>query len=411
MKKSIIFISLLVVSTVFLSRCINNQLEPSKDPRGRVYAGSAACRQCHQAIYDSFVNSAHAKATSKGIGENIHGNFSNDKDTFNFSGTSRMIMEKRGDSYYQVIYNDGKENGAYKLDLLFGSRNAQTSAYWSNEKLYELPLSHYASADAWGTSPGFPTDFIKLGRPINENCMDCHSSNISIKPGAPLNSDQMYDSTSLIYGIDCERCHGPAINHVNYHLANPGLKTASWLVKNNMLTHQQKLDACAVCHSGNDMTKIQSRFQFKMGDTLGYFFVEEHAKDKNDIDVHGNQYGKLHLSKCFLNSSNMTCSTCHDPHKNDTKDLAFYSQKCMSCHKPETHNFCPQFASLGESIKSNCIDCHMPKQASKAIRFQLQGSDLKSAYMLRTHEIAVYRDSVEVVSARSLKEPKIKNYK
>lgn len=390
MKKSIIFISILVISTVFLSRCINNQLEPGKDPRGNLYAGSAACRECHQALYDTFINTAHAKATSKGLAENIHGNFANNKNLFNFSASSKMRMEKRGNAYYQVIYQDGKENGAYKFDLLFGCRNAQTSGYWSNDRLYELPLSHYASADAWGTSPGYPVDLIKLGRPINENCLDCHSSNISIKPGAPITSDQMYESASLVYGIDCERCHGPAINHVNYHRVNPGLKTAAYLVRNNLLTHQQKLDACAICHAGNDMTKIQSRFQFKMGDTLGYFFVDEHPKNKDEIDVHGNQYGKLHQSKCFLNSDKMNCSTCHD-----TKDLAFYSQKCMNCHKPETHNFCPQFASLGESIKSNCIDCHMPKQASKSIRFQLQQTGLQSSYLLRTHEIAVYREEAK----------------
>ena len=307
---------------------------------------------------------------------------------------TKMVMEKRPDGYYQVVYQNGKQNALYKFDLLFGGRKAQTSAYWQDDRFYELPLSHYVSVNAWGTSPGFPPDFVKLGRVVNDYCLDCHSSNISIKPGANVGSEQLFYKETLIYGIDCERCHGPALNHVNYHLANPGLKSAAYLVKNSMLTQQQKFDACAICHSGNDKPKIQSRFQFKMGDTLSYFFMRKMKQDTTETDVHGNQSTLMGQSPCFIKSNNMTCNTCHDPHQNATDNLAVYSQKCMACHKQETHNFCPEFASLGESIKNNCIDCHMPKQSSRAITFQLQGNNQKSSYILRTHRIAVYRDSL-----------------
>ena len=110
----------------------------------------------------------------------------------------------------------------------------------------------------------------------------------------------------------------------------------------------------------------------------------------NDFDVHGNQYRLMSESKCFLASNKMTCSTCHDPHKNATTDLAFYSQKCMGCHSEANHNFCTMAASLGASIKNNCIDCHMPKKPSEAISFKLAGSTQTSSYLLRTHRIGRY---------------------
>ena len=397
-KKSLIIFLLLAVSLLFLSRCVN-QAE-SNDPRGRVYAGAATCRQCHQAIYDSFLSSAHSRATSKAGAENILGNFMPGKNIFTYDSSTKMIMEKRDSGYYQVLYLNGKEQNAYRFDVLFGYRNAQTSLYWQGEQLYELPVSHYNAMNTWATSPGFPADHPNLKRAIDQECFDCHSSNLSNKQNRTLNSAPLLDRQSLIYGIDCERCHGPAINHVNYHIANPEEKKASYITRIAGLNQQQKLDACAICHSGNDKAKIQSRFQFKMGDTLGYFFMP-FGGNKSTPDVHGNQMGLLIQSKCF-NVRTMTCGTCHDPHKNATQDLEVYSQKCMSCHKQGSNNFCPQYNILGESIKSNCIDCHMPKTASNVISYQVQQSDVRSPYFLRTHRIAVYTDSAKSMLHRSI---------
>jgi hypothetical protein len=86
----------------------------------------------------------------------------------------------------------------------------------------------------------------------------------------------------------------------------------------------------------------------------------------------------------------MTCSTCHDPHKDAGAGLAFYSQKCMGCHSEANHNFCTLAVSPGPSIKDNCIDCHMPKKPSEAISFQLAGSSGVSSYLLRTHRVGIY---------------------
>jgi hypothetical protein len=202
---------------------------------------------------------------------------------------------------------------------------------------------------------------------------------------------EVMEKGSIMYGIDCEHCHGPAANHVNYHLQNPGEKTGKYIAVYNTLSRQQQLDACALCHSGNDKLKIESRFKFKMGDSLSNFFMPNDGhKANNDFDVHGNQYRLLSESKCFLNSNSMTCSTCHDPHTNASNSAAFYSQKCMSCHSEANHNFCTVTTQSISSLNNNCIDCHMPAKPSEAISFKLPGSDQPSSYLLRTHRIATY---------------------
>jgi hypothetical protein len=247
--------------------------------------------------------------------------------------------------------------------------------------------------NGWGTSPGFPANKPVFNRLVDADCFDCHSSNINLK-NASVDTDPMYDKQSLIAGIDCERCHGPALNHVNFHLQNPNEKLAAYITRNSILSRQQQLDACAVCHSGNDKLKVQSRFNFKMGDTLGYFFMP-FGGSKPASDVHGNQYGLLLQSKCFRNQQ-MTCGTCHSGHSDASQQsLATYSQKCLSCHKPEAQHFCPQYKTIGEAIKTNCIDCHMPKQPSNAISFQQQQNETHEPYLLRTHRIAIYGDSTK----------------
>ncbi len=204
-------------------------------------------------------------------------------------------------------------------------------------------------------------------------------------------------------GIDCERCHGAAAQHVYYHLDNPSVKEAKYLIKENSLTQQQKLDKCAVCHSGNDKLKIESRFKFRPGDTLANFFMENTSRaNTTEFDVHGNQYRLMVESECFMKATNMNCSSCHDPHKNTANNLALYSQRCMDCHKENAPNFCTLKDSLGISIRSNCIDCHMPRKPSNAISFTLAGDTSTSSYLLRTHRIAIYAaDTKKIHSLKS----------
>lgn len=201
-----------------------------------------------------------------------------------------------------------------------------------------------------------------------------------------------FDKASLIYGIDCERCHGPAANHVNFHTAYPEEKKARYITTYKTLTRAQKLDACAVCHaSGKDVFQVTS-FKFKMGDTLSKFkephFLHENP-DPKTLDVHGNQNSLLAASKCFM-MSNMDCNTCHNVHANESANLQIYSQRCMQCHSEANHNFCKMGATLGVTIKSNCIDCHMPLKPSNIISVAAAGGKTQIPYLVRTHRIAIY---------------------
>ena len=398
-KKSLVLVALLFLFVILLSQCIGKS-EASNDPRGNIFASSASCRQCHQAIYDSAILSAHTNASSLASKNNIHGNFNVGKNTFIYDQNTEIAMENRDSGMYQVLYVNGKEKEAHRFDIAFGLRKAQTSMYWQDDKIYQFPLTYYTSANNWATSPGFSSKEPYFKRLVQRECFECHSSYLKNKEDVVIPNGEYFGSEvvretlekkSLILGIDCQRCHGPAANHVNYHLAYPEEKTAKYIVTNSALSQQQKLDRCAVCHSGNNKEKLKSIFYFMPGDTLSNFYLDMPGNNnRGNLDVHGNQYGLLLESKCFLVSKTMNCSSCHNPHSNATNNLLYYSQKCMSCHSIAKNNFCTVIPSSGISLTDNCIDCHMPKKPSAAISFQLSGSTQYSSYLLRTHKIAIY---------------------
>lgn len=389
-----------VFLTFFLfSNCVNKEND-YVDPRGNMYAGSVSCKECHQEIYNDALKSTHFMASEVASKENILGDFNSIHNTYYYDQDTKIVMETRKNNFYQVLYKNEKEVKAYKIDIVMGKKNAQTGLFWERDKVYELPLSYYTSVKNWGTSPDYPIHQPYFNRLIAKDCFECHSSYLERKKertpseeyfGKEKTPEEMKKST-LVYGIDCERCHGPAINHVNYHLAYPEIKTAKYIVTNASLTTKQRLDRCAICHYGDDKLKLQSRFQFIPGDDITNFYSESYPNSNADFDVHGNQYGLLSESKCFIKSNTMDCITCHSPHKEVAESTSFYSQKCMSCHSEVKNNFCTTTTLPIHLLNNNCIDCHMPKKASGAISYRLSGKTENSSYILRSHRIAIYKD-------------------
>lgn len=398
MKKASILFTI-VVLIAFLTSC-KNESDNYIDPRGTDYAGSESCIQCHQTQYDMALKSSHFKATAPAILGNVLGNFDKGDHVFIYDKNTKLVMEQRNDSLYQVLYKNGKEVEAHRFEIVFGAKHAQTSVYWRDNNTYELPLSYYNSVNRWATSPGFPADKPYFDRMVMKDCYSCHASNISSrnvnqnsaeKNFLSMDVEDIVDRKTIVYGIDCERCHGPAKKHAEFHLKNPNIKVANSIVSLKSLNTQQKLDACALCHAGNDGMKIKSRFDFKPGDNLSEFYRSTKSiTDTATFDVHGNQFRLMSQSKCFIKSEKMDCITCHNPHENASKNLASYSKICMSCHQDFKHNETTLKTMSGSLLANNCVECHMPKKSSGAIKFQLSNSKQLSNYILRTHKIGIY---------------------
>ncbi|MEH3111874.1 multiheme c-type cytochrome [Pedobacter terrae] len=364
-----------------------------KDIRGEAYTGAATCVKCHQQIKQSFAHNAHGLTSKPVYDRELLKVFSPDSNVFNFDAHQKVVIEKRTGGVFQVAYVDGKEVRAEKFDMVFGSgEKAYTYAYWKGKKLYELPLSYFSEIRNWAISPGFTNQTFYYDRPIGSRCLECHASYVDKKvtQTSGITTDEDMERGALLYGIDCERCHGPGRQHAVFHLENPAQKTAKFITIYKTLSRKQKMDACGVCHSGNALVAQKSVFGFTPGDNLDDYYAQDFVGfGGGNPDVHGNQTSMLMGSNCYRKSQNMTCQSCHNTHENIKGNLKIYSQRCISCHQSIRHS---EVTLAKGSLSTNCIDCHMPKESSKLITFQQAGQAHLSPYLLRSHRIAVYPD-------------------
>lgn len=381
---------------VVVAEC--TQTTKAEDVRGPQYAGSASCMQCHKSMAENYAHNAHFN-TSKFLPKPASGDsLKLPSGEFVFSEKTKVGVERRDSGLYQVAYVDDIDRKAERTDIAFGSgKKAYTFGFWYNDMLMQMPLNYLPPEHQWVNSPGFPADQIYFGRPITNRCLECHASFAQKKQQTTIGQQEEFIRGSVVAGIDCERCHGPAAQHVAYHQDNPDEKTPAQLVSFKKLSRAQRVSFCGSCHSGAGLQTQQSIFYFLPGDTIKTLPDYSNYLGK-DPDVHGKQNQLLEASKCYI-SSQLECVSCHNVHETKPQTLAMYSQKCISCHKEVKH------LSLDKKqmaiASTNCIDCHMPVKTSMDIGFQISNSKKKIPYELRTHKIAVYKDLQRVQKKKS----------
>ncbi len=404
MKKLVVIICISTILLIVACWPFKNK-SAIVDARGNIYAGSVTCAKCHSNIYSSYLHTAHYLASLPANKNTIHGSFEKGFNVFSVNDSQKIVMEKSGSALFQTYYLNEKVKERYRFDIVFGGVKGESYLYWRRNELYQLPLSYFNRQQQWSTSPGYGLIFLeyKRSRSIRKQCMECHTSYINDLPAEAqqFNKKEEFDKSSLVYSIDCERCHGPGEQHVKYQTDNPQIKTAKFITSYNSLNRVQKIDMCAVCHSGMSNTVLRSTFEFTPGDTFAKFKVPEYYQtaDTTHLDVHGNQVQLLQSSKCYI-FSKMECATCHDVHQNTRGKDALYTQACLTCHTTSNHNYCKMANELSEeSLKTNCINCHMPALPTKKISVQISDTLPSIQFFVHTHHIAVYPEETKKILA------------
>lgn len=394
-RKSLV-LSAIIICVFFFVKCTESGkpvTEESAPIKFEEFAGSAKCAGCHSDIYNSHIQTAHY-LTAKPAEENfIKGSFEKGKNTYAYNPSILLAMEKRDSGLYQVAYFNGAEKRAMRFDMVIGSgKMGQSFLSWRNNRLYQLPITYFTAADQWSNSPGFPSRKVMIDKPVTSRCLECHVTFALAVSGPPLEPME-FDHQKIIYGVDCEKCHGPAGKHIEFQTKNPGEKTGKFINNPSQLSRQLQLDNCALCHSGN-IEKTKPSFQFNTGKSLGEYFkndtLSEETMVNGNVDVHGNQYGLMRASECFRKTTTLTCNTCHNSHENERGKTEIFSRRCMSCHNITDVNFKTPAHQQVKNIERNCIDCHMPAQPSRAIAVDIQGEEVPRVSLIRSHLIKIY---------------------
>jgi hypothetical protein len=399
------FVVLIMLLCVFgLIKCINGtevKKEATLITGFQDYAGAAKCESCHKTIYESHLQTAHYLTAQPANEKSIMGSFEKGKNSYAYTPDIVLSMEKRDSGFFQVAYLRGEEKKAMRFDMVIGSGvMGQSFLNWRKNKLYQLPITYFTAAEKWSNSPGFPSGKVLIDRPITARCLECHATYAEGISGTAM-EPTAFDHNRMILGVSCEKCHGPAAQHVEFQTLHPQEKIAKYIVNPSSLSRQLQLDVCTVCHGGN-IEKTKPSFQFTAGKNLADYFKIDSASidvaNNGNVDVHGNQYGLLKASKCFK-LSQMTCNTCHNTHENQRNQAVLFCQKCISCHNTTAATFKTQVHNEVIAIDKNCIDCHMPAQPSKAIAVNIEGEEFPRASLIRTHFISIYPDATKKFKA------------
>ncbi|WP_146519717.1 multiheme c-type cytochrome [Stieleria varia] len=355
------------------------------------FVGPAECQECHQEKYQSFLATGHYK-TSRPVNEStIDGSFQPGTNTFQTSDPNVSFeMIHQGDEFLQrTHFFDWSFD--VPMDIIMGSsKMAQTYLYWHKDGLYQLNVTHITDGNQWINSPGYIDGDAAYARPIPQRCLECHMTYFDFR--GKINH---YTPGSMILGVTCERCHGPAKEHVEFHRENRDAREAVGITNPADLERLTQMEVCGQCHGGSRHLKGDA-LSFRPGDHLDdhYQPPDDELDVKNSVHT-SNQLTRLSQSECFLQSQ-MTCIDCHDPHHNERGNQKLFSSRCMACHKSESD--CGFFPHEGVEFAENCVDCHMPRRSTEKLRLKSVEGDVFPP--LRDHLIRIDHEATKVHLAK-----------
>jgi hypothetical protein len=369
----------------------------SRSTERAAFAGDAACLSCHKDQALTYFHTAHHLTSQLAGKDTILGSFREGTNVLMIKDPMTAIiepglyykMEAKDDGFYQTAvagFASRQQTRSERIDVVIGSGvRAQTYLYWHGEELFEMPVTYWSDGHQWINSPGFRNGTVNFVRPIYPRCLECHAAYIEARSDDPLTNS--YVKESLVPGISCETCHGPGAGHIAQH-RNGSSRSASVsgqpILNPAKFSRDRQVDMCALCHNGTQREEMGKAFSYLPGQSLDSYLKPNPGDTVEHPDVHGNQVGLLKRSRCYLGSSNMTCSTCHDVHAPE-RPAASYSQRCLSCHRLES---CGMEKTMGPAIRTGCIDCHMPVEPTSIVAAQTGDKVVRAS--MRNHWIKVY---------------------
>jgi len=345
------------------------------------YVDDAACRQCHESIYESYQQVAMARSLYRPDPKNP------------VERLGEVFYHERSRRYYQMVERngryvlrryckdeDGNEFAHYQaqVEWVIGSGN-HVRTYVSRSsygELFELPLSWYAES-GWGMSPGYDMPRHNgFGRRVERACLFCHNAYPELPVGGDRSWAPQVFPAELPHGIGCQRCHGPGARHVEAAADEDSSdeKIRSRIVDPGHFSIEDQNQLCLTCHLQPEsliaglMPLNESRLLYqhrpgkKITDFLTYLDHGTEEERRSRLEVNHHAY-RLRQSKCFTASAGkLACVTCHDPHRKvpEPERPGHYREKCFGCHEV-TDCRMEGMGSDVDAQRADCVSCHMVK--------------------------------------------------
>ena len=363
------------------------------DPPG--YVGQQSCAGCHAERVIEFEKTNHFHTFRRAGADTMPlAGFAREQATFASSDPAlRFEMTRAGDEFYETAIRTapaGEERTRSSIDRIIGAGTADDVyvSWHPDGRMYELPIAWLHTSRQWGAANFDPFGAGDHARELNPRCVECHNTWIHHVPGTP----NRYQREQALFGVTCERCHGPGSDHVAFHREHPQADRGRHIVHPARLTRDLQLAVCTQCHS-NAMKRRGPAFSYRPGQPLESSFRTLQTRHNEDDHV-ANQIQYLRRSRCFQEGDSLTCTTCHDPHRGRDAGSRTTGKSCLNCHQPGD---CGEQERLPAAVRGNCSGCHMPAYVKMNVAFATR-DDAQMPPLLRSeHRIAVYPRATDSV--------------
>lgn len=321
---------------------------------GGPYAGSHACAVCHPGESAHHGGSGHSRtlrpAATSPLARRLAGRTVPDPErpgvTWSYSLDGGVFRTERRDPAAGALRR-------FDIDYVVGSGHHAATFVTLTDPHLPAALEHrmtlFTAPETVEVTPGQRSDdplegTTDHGRELTprttQRCFGCHATPVLEAESRAPGQAPLAPVAPLVPDVTCERCHGPALRHVE--AARAGRTDLSMPFGERRWTAGTQLGLCGQCH------RHPARFP-----------AERIRPD--DRELARFQPIGLMQSRCYKESQGrFTCLTCHDPHARTSSDRAAYIQVCRSCHDP-----LPARPAAGRPCpvdpRERCLDCHMPK--------------------------------------------------
>jgi hypothetical protein len=328
------------------------------------------CAACHAEIVTSYKQ--HSMGRSLTTIQEVT-NVSPSQQEFESGGLTYKVEQRGGRFFHLVIRRDGigneisRSEGEIRYALGSGTRGISFLVERGQGFLTQSPISWYAQADRYDLAPGYAKDPLQFERPISTECLFCHAGAFE-----PLEGPSNAYTWPIFrqHAIGCERCHGPAREHVELQGDLFDDQNRLTVVNPSKLDPNLREAVCQQCHLQGETRVIRrdkSIMDFRPGqslaDTIAIFIKAESAGSgiSNRAVGHTEQ---MEASHCYQASDGeMGCISCHEPHALPVPEekVSYYRSRCLHCHADRGCAL-PKPLRIQQVLGDNCITCHMPRR-------------------------------------------------
>ncbi len=347
------------------------------------FVDEASCALCHPRIAETYRDKGMARAFRRPRPESDIEDFAAPPFVHAASGESFQISRRGERLVFQRWQTgpDGQPINVFEtpVDWILGSGDhARTYLYRTPEgELYQLPLAWYSQERSWAMAPGFDRpDHDGVLRRVRRECIFCHTSYPDVPAGADAYGAPQVFPARLPEGVGCQRCHGPAAEHVWLALGGIGsnAEIRASVFNPGRLPAPRRDEVCMGCHLQPSVALPGLRrfgrgdFSFRPGEPLADYFVQVDVEEEGRIaadrfEINHHPY-RLRQSRCWIASRGaLSCLTCHDPHRRvpAASRAAHYRAACLTCHR------LADLQAGAHADTADCVSCHMAKRRTQDV--------------------------------------------